>query len=212
MTLRMRPIRCPAILLAAIVLLAAGLPGQAVARLAGDVRPAVSAHFDSRADRTRIAQRVGNSCMMMILPQAWSIASQDERRIVLSASDGRELEVVLRPARAARDLPQADPASRDAALLQQDHEGLFGRPAQAATLVSLPAGAKRWTATWIDASLPGASREVTLDTLIVPFSDEWVLELSLAQAGTPAAYEQLMTELLTGLRRESADACSSGAP
>jgi len=212
MTLRVRPIHLPAFFLAAIVLSVAGVPGQATARLAGDIGSGISADFDMRADRTRITRRVGNACMTIVLPRAWNVASQDAERTVLSAADGVELEVVLRPARAAKDLPQSDIASRDAALLQRDHEGLFGRPAQAATLVSLPAGAKRWTATWVDASLPSASREVTLDTLIVPFSDEWVIELSLAQAGAPADYERLMTDLLLSLRREPAEVCPARTP
>ncbi|QFU17597.1 hypothetical protein [Microvirga thermotolerans] len=211
MPLRLPPARFQATALAAVFLCAAVLPGEASLRLQGDSGPAVSARFDPLADRTRIAHRIGNLCVTFALPRVWRVTVQDDGHALLSAPDGTALEAVLRPARDVEDMPQPDLASRDAALLQRDHESLFGRPAQSATLVPMPSGAKRWTATWTDANLPGASREVTLDTVIVPLSEEWLLELSLARADAPAVYGALAAEALAGLRREPASACRAAA-
>lgn len=196
---------------AAAVLLVAWTPAvQAALRMSGEPLPALSVRFEPEADRTHISSWVErNLCLMLTLPQKWRLASGNNARIVLAASDGAELEANLRPARDVRDMPQPDLASRDAALLQRDNEDMFGRPAQAATLSALSSGAKRWTATWIDASFPAASREVTLDTIIVPLSDDWLLELSLTQVDTPAAYEALVGKLLAGLKLGLADTCQA---
>ncbi|MPR07156.1 hypothetical protein [Microvirga tunisiensis] len=105
-------------------------------------------------------------------------------------------------------MPQSDLATRDAAVLQQDYEQLLGRPAQSVSLSS-DAGATRWSATWIDASLPSASHAMTVETLIVPLSSEWVLELSLSGVDTQEAYNGLAGHLLARLKVQGRPACRS---
>ncbi|MBZ6076749.1 hypothetical protein [Microvirga puerhi] len=192
---------------ALVFLAASATASRASLRPAVD-SPAIILRFDPVADETRIANRVGDGlCVALVLPQKWAVEAGDDLRTVLRDSDGAELEAVLRPAREVRDLPQSDLASQDAAFLQRDHEGLFGRPAQAATLASLSAGIKRWTATWIDASFPAASREVTLDTVIIPLTNDWLLELSLSDVESPSTYEAMIAKILSGVRLEAASAC-----
>lgn len=211
MPLRMSSIWPLSAACAAAVLLAASAPGaHATLRMSDEPHQAPSVRFEPEADRTHISSRVdGNLCLMLTLPQKWRLASGSDAGIILAAADGAELEAILRPARDVREMPQPDLASRDAALLQRDNEDMFGRPAQAATLSALSSGAKRWTATWIDASFPAASREVTLDTVIIPLSEDWLLELSLSQVDTPAAYEALVGKILAGLKLGAARTCDS---
>jgi hypothetical protein len=103
--------------------------------------------------------------------------------------------------------PQADLAHRDAAFLQRDYEGLLGRPAQSVSLTSPVPGATRWSATWVDASLPSSSRAMTVDALIVPLSNEWVLELSLHDVQEGEVHDALSRRILTGLRVNTGAAC-----
>jgi len=94
----------------------------------------------------------------------------------------------------------------DAAALQQDYEGLLGRPAQSISL-STDAGATRWSATWVDANLPMASHAMTVEALIVPLSNAWVLELSLSGVETREAYDALAARLLARLRVQGRASC-----
>jgi hypothetical protein len=103
-------------------------------------------------------------------------------------------------------MPQPDLASRDAAFLQRDYEELLGRPAQSVSLSS-DAGATRWSATWIDANLPTASHAMTIEALIVPLSNEWVLELSLSGAETQGAYNAIAQRLLANLKVQGRSTC-----
>ena len=105
-------------------------------------------------------------------------------------------------------MPQPDLAIRDAAALQRDYEELMGQPAQSVSLSSeAGAGAIRWSATWIDANLPTASNAMTVETLIVPLSSEWVLELSLSGVRSREGYEALAWRLLARLKVEGRAAC-----
>jgi hypothetical protein len=117
-----------------------------------------------------------------------------------------ELAVSLRSAQDLRDMPQPDLASRDAAVLQRDYEELLGRPAQSVSLSS-NAGATRWSATWVDANLPTTSHAMTVETLIVLLSAEWVLELSLSGVETQEAYNALTQRLLSRLKVQGRAAC-----
>lgn len=161
--------------------------------------------FDPATSQTRFAGRVTpNLCFTLVLPQEWRLAAGEDLRTVLSGSDGAELEVILRSARDIEDRPEPDLAKRDAALLQRDHESLLGRPAQSVSLTSLSSGATRWTAIWVDASLP--SNSYTAETFIVPLSSGWLMELSLANLGTQSAYEALAGSVLSSLElRQGAD-------
>jgi hypothetical protein len=142
-------------------------------------------------------------CFSLSLPDEWR---QTEGGVRAALSD-RELSVNLRSSQELRDLPQPDLVSRDAAALQQDYEELLGRPAQSVSLSS-SAGATRWSATWIDANLPTASHDMTVETLIVPLSSEWVLELSLSGAETREAYNALAQHLLARLKVQGRAACT----
>jgi hypothetical protein len=141
-------------------------------------------------------------CFSLSLPDEWR---RTESGVKAALSD-RELSVNLRSSQELRDMPQPDLVSRDAAALQQDYEELLGRPAQSVSLSS-SAGATRWSATWIDANLPTASHDMTVETLIVPLSSEWVLELSLSGAETREAYNALAQHLLARLKVQGRAAC-----
>lgn len=104
-------------------------------------------------------------------------------------------------------MAEPDLARRDAAYLQSDYESLLGRPAQSVSLTSPVPGAIRWSATWSDANLPSASRSLTVETFIVPLSKEWVLELSLADAGSREIYDALMKRILSSLEVRTGEAC-----
>ena len=103
-------------------------------------------------------------------------------------------------------MPQPDLASRDAAFLQKDYEELLGRPAQSVSLSSTGRRA-RWSATWIDANLPSASQSMTVETLIVPLSGEWVLELSLTGIEFREASDALAEQLLARLKLHGGALC-----
>ena len=68
-------------------------------------------------------------------------------------------------------------------------------------------GATRWSATWIDANLPEASHGMTVETLIVPLSGDWVLELSLSGIETREAYDALARHLLARLKVQGRVSC-----
>jgi hypothetical protein len=191
--------------------LLAGLVIASVAQAANDPLDStggnepINAHFDSLTHQTRVSGKVApDLCFSFTLPDEWRLTEAGLKAIVTDA----DLTVGLRSAQELRDMPQSDLATRDAAVLQQDYEQLLGRPAQSVSLSS-DAGATRWSATWIDASLPSASHAMTVETLIVPLSSEWVLELSLSGVDTQEAYNGLAGHLLARLKVQGRPACRS---
>jgi hypothetical protein len=163
----------------------------------------IQARFDPVTRQTWVMGHAApDLCFSLSLPDEWR-QTEDGFKAVLS--DG-ELSVNLRSSQALRDMPQPDLVSRDAAALQQDYEALLGRPAQSVSLSS-NGGATRWSATWIDANLPTASHDMTIETLIVPLSGEWVLELSLSGIETREAYNALAQRLLARLNVQGRAAC-----
>jgi hypothetical protein len=167
------------------------------------VSETIQAQFDPVTRQTRVAGRIApDLCFSLLLPDEWRQAEVGLKAVVSQV----ELGVGLRSARELRDMPQPDLASRDAAFLQRDYEELLGRPAQSVSLSS-DAGATRWSATWVDANLPTASNAMTIETLIVPLSNEWVLELSLSGAETQGAYNALAQRLLTTLKVQGRGSC-----
>jgi len=165
----------------------------------------VQARFDPVMRQTVVTGRAASGlCFSLSLPDEWRTTAEG----VKAASSGVDLAVSLRSAEDLRDMPQADLASRDAAVLQQDYEELLGRPAQSVSLTS-GSGATRWSATWVDASLPTASHTMTVETLIVPLSSEWVLELSPSGVETREAYNALVQHMLARLKVQSRAACRS---
>ncbi|MBJ6126420.1 hypothetical protein [Microvirga splendida] len=163
----------------------------------------VQVRFDGMTRQTSVTGEVPSGlCFSFSLPEEWRLTAQG----VKSALSDVEIGVSLRSAAELRDMPQPDLASRDAAFLQRDYEELLGRPAQSVSLSS-QGGAKRWSATWIDANLPTASRAMTVETLIVPLSNEWVLELSLSGIDTKDAYDSLAQRLLARLKVQGRASC-----
>jgi hypothetical protein len=164
--------------------------------------------FDLSSGQTRIAGRASaDVCFAFSLPQEWRQADEGVKPRLRAVSSGAEIEIVLRSAQELRHLPQQDLASRDAALLQQDYEGLLGRPAQAVSLTSSGSGATLWSATWVDPHLPTDAAALTVETLIVPLSATWVLELSLSNIGQPDDHDALLQNVLSGLRVQGGAAC-----
>jgi hypothetical protein len=174
--------------------------------LAQDVR----VRIDPQLHRTHVAGRVGSSqCFSFTLPQEWRSTTGGLETRLRSARSGAELVVSLRSTHELRGLPQPDLASRDAALLQKDYENLLGRPAQSVSLAALAPGATRWSATWIDAHLPGGP--MTVEAFIVPLSDDWVLELSLSNMDVKEEYDALARGLLANLRVQQESGCADHA-
>ncbi|MGO4572562.1 hypothetical protein [Microvirga sp. 2TAF3] len=191
------------------LLIASTADSHASLRMQNDPNVPEVVRFERATDETRVVGQITSSlCFILSLPQEWRLAASDDLKMSLSAmSAAAELETFVRSAREVKDRPEPDLASRDAAFLQRDHENLFGRPAQAVTLASLSSGATRWTATWVDANLPSASHAVTVETFIVPISKDWLLELSLSNVETRAAYETLVEKVLSGLKLGQGGEC-----
>ncbi|MCG7393376.1 hypothetical protein MHY87_10705 [Microvirga sp. ACRRW] len=174
----------------------------------GSWQDAVEARFDPQSGNTRVAGRVASGvCFALSLPQEWRAQTGEAGIHLKAAFSQAELEVGLRSAHELRGMPQPDLASRDAALLQQDYENLLGRPAQSVSLASVSTGAIRWSATWFDAYLPANSHGMTIETLIVPMSSDWVLELSVTQVEERERYEALLQSMLAGLRVQRDSDC-----
>jgi hypothetical protein len=171
------------------------------------MKETLQARFDPLARQTRVVGRVAPGlCVSFNLPEEWRLETGGlEPRLKAVLSDA-ELEVGLRSAHELRDMPQSDLASRDAAFLQRDYEELLGRPAQSVSL-SADAGTTRWSATWVDANLPTASHAMTVETLILPLSNDQVLELSLSGADTQDAYDAFVRRMLGGLRVQGRASC-----
>ena len=191
----------------AIVL--AGLAGASLAHASSDPLDAtvpdqaIEARFNAAAQQTLVTGRAApDLCFSLSLPEEWRRTEEGLKAVRSDASLG----IGLRSAEELSALPQPDLASRDAAALQQDYEDLLGRPAQSVSL-STDAGATRWSATWVDANLPMASHAMTVETLIVPLSNAWVLELSLSGVETREAYDALAARLLARLRVQGRASC-----
>jgi len=193
--------------LGAIVL--AGLAGASLAHASSDPldatvpNQAIEARFNAAAQQTLVTGKAApDLCFSLSLPEEWQQTEEGLKAVRSDAS----LTVGLRSAEELSSLPQPDLASRDAAALQQDYEGLLGRPAQSVSL-STDAGTTRWSATWVDANLPMASHAMTIETLIVPLSNAWVLELSLSGIETREVYDALSERMLARLKVQGRAAC-----
>jgi hypothetical protein len=191
----------------AIVL--AGLAGASLAHASSDPLDAtvpdqaIEARFNAAAQQTLVTGRAApDLCFSLSLPEEWRRTEEGLKAVRSDAS----LALGLRSAEELSALPQPDLAGRDAAALQQDYEDLLGRPAQSISL-STDAGATRWSATWVDANLPMASHAMTVETLIVPLSNAWVLELSLSGVETREAYDALAARVLARLRVQGRASC-----
>jgi len=177
--------------------------------LDGSWQGSVQVRFDARVGQTRVLGPAAHeACFALSLPQEWRSQTGGLDTRLKAVFSNAELEVSMRPAHELRGLPQPDLASRDAALLQRDYENLLGRPAQSISLASLSTGATRWSATWIDAHLPSGAQGMTVETLIVPLSSDWVLELSLTNVEEKGQYETLMKAILTSLKVQRGPACA----
>ena len=168
-----------------------------------DGTEAIQARFDAASHQTQVSGKVApDLCFSFVLPEEWHLTEVGLKAVVSNA----DLSIGFRSAEELRDMPQSDLAIRDAAALQRDFEEMLGRPAQSVSLTS-EAGATRWSATWIDASLPTASHAMTVETLIMPLSSDWVLELSLSGVESREAYDALAGRLLTRLKVQGRAAC-----
>jgi hypothetical protein len=193
--------------------LVASLPAQASTGSLGGPGASngrVLAQFDPALGETRVAGHVGPGlCYSLSLPQEWRLETEGRETRLEAAFSDASIALSLRSAEALQHLPQRDLASRDAALLQQDYEGLLGRPAQSVSLAFSVSGAVRWSATWVDANLPAPSRAMTVEAIIVPLSKEWVLELSPENVEAAEASHALLRQALTGLIVRSGADCRS---
>jgi hypothetical protein len=170
----------------------------------------VQARFDPAAQETRVLRHIAPSlCFSFSLPQEWELNTHDGKASLKAVAYDAELDVSLRSAHELQGLPQSDLVRRDAAFLQQDYEGILGRPAQSVSLASSAQGATRWSATWIDANLPADASAMTIETFIVPLSNEWVLELSFTDIETREIYNALAQKVLSGLQVRGSAACGS---
>lgn len=168
------------------------------------------AQFSADADETRVTARAApDLCLAFSLPREWRAQPGGPEIRLQDASSDAELTLSLRPIAELQHVAEADLMRRDAVLLQRDYEALLGRPAQSVSLTGTAFGAARWSATWIDASLPSASRQLTIETLIVPVSGDRVLELSLSNVDARPTHEAIVKTLLSGLTVQGAVACSS---
>lgn len=166
----------------------------------------IQVRFDGSTRQTRIQGNVASDlCFSLSLPQEWRVSASGLETRLMSETSGWELTISLRSSHELRALPQPDLTSRDAALLQQDYESLLGRPAQSVSLASLAKGAAHWSATWVDAHLP--SGPMTVETVIVPLSQDWVLELSPSNVATKQEHDHLMHRLLVDLNVQRRSDC-----
>lgn len=168
----------------------------------------VQIRFDDQSRQTQVSSHIASkACFSFSLRQKWRSTTGGLETHLKSELSDAELEVSLRPTHELRGLPQADWASRDAALLQQDYENLLGRPAQSVSLVSLSPQTTRWSATWADAHLP--SDPLTVEAFIVSLSEDWVLELSFSNIAVKEEYDTLVRNLLADLMLNQGPGCGS---
>jgi hypothetical protein len=176
-------------------------PGPAAA-------PEIAARFDHALRATRVTARAPGACAALDLPLAWTLDETAAPARLEAAQGGPTIDMNLRAARALPPVPSL--ASRDGALpadtdlprraaaaLQREHEEALGRPAQSVALTALDAGAWRFTATWLDPNLPAP---VTHDTVLLPLSPDWVLELTLDGASSRDMHEMLLGEVMERTR------------
>lgn len=165
-------------------------------------------HYLPATNETHVTARLDPAlCVALSLPQQWRREGAEDGSLRLAASGGAgEIEVGWRAVRDLAGLPQGNAGSKDAELLQRDHEGLLGRKANASTVQTL-GDATRWTATWIDTSLPAPSHSLTVETYIVPASREWLLELSISDINDRSLYEDLVRQVLSNVRTASSAQC-----
>lgn len=172
------------------------------------VEPEIAARFDPASRATHVTARVPGACAALDLPLAWTLDETAAPARLEASQGGPALEMNLRAARALPPVPSL--ASRDGALptdtdlprraaaaLQREHEEALGRPAQSVALTALDAGAWRFIATWLDPNLPAP---VTQDTVLLPLSADWVLELTLDGADSRDMHEMLLGEVMERVR------------
>jgi hypothetical protein len=187
---------------------AATLDRPALANLALGAQPEIAARFDPASRATHVTVRVPGACAALDLPLAWTLDESAAPARLEAAQGGPSLEVNLRAARnlppvqslASREgalAPTGDLPRRAAAALQREHEEVMGRPAQSVAFTVLDDGAWRFTATWLDANLPAP---VTEDTVFVPLSADWVLELTLDDTDSRGMHEMLWGEVMERVR------------
>lgn len=187
---------------------APALDRPALAAPALGAQPEIAARFDPASRATHVTARVPGACAALDLPLAWTLDESAAPARLEAAQGGPSLEVNLRAARnlppvqslASREGPLAstgDLPRRAAAALQREHEEVMGRPAQSVAFTALDDGAWRFTATWLDANLPAP---VTEDTVFVPLSADWVLELTLDGADSRDMHEMLWGEVMERVR------------
>lgn len=196
---RARRLSGRAVFLAALVVSSVAQAGNVPFRSQAS-NGAIQVRFEPTRQETRVMGRAAPGlCFSFAMPQEWR-AGMDGPKVRLESVVSRaELDLSLRSADELGPVPQPDLTGRDAVLLQQDYESLLGRPAQSVSLASLSSGAARWSATWIDAQLPAVSHAMTVETFIVPLSNEWILELSPSNIETREAYNALVQRFLEGL-------------
>lgn len=154
-------------------------------------------------------------CFALAMPAEWQVTVRDGATTRLTErASGVELEVTVRSAAELHGASQPDLVRRDAAVLQASYEALIGRPAHAVSLDPQPIrGALRWRATWHDGNMPGSGRSFTAETLIVPLSPRWLVEVTLGNVDNRPVYEAVLKETLSNLDvREGADCGRPAAP
>jgi hypothetical protein len=167
----------------------------------------LTSRFDPILGETRVTGLVGRDlCVMLTLPFAWETAD-DPTAGLRATKSGAELALSVRSLDEAPKRSDPDLARSDALLLQREYEDLIGRPAQSVVLAPLQSGVTRWTATWIDANLSNAAHALTTEAILVELPRNRVLELSLGNAGTREAYEDLVHDALSRLAVSSAEQC-----
>lgn len=196
-----------AILLLGLLCLSTGLAASALPDSAANDVPVII--YRPAFGETQITARLNPGlCVAFSVPDEWrrDDAAAGGLRLVSSTGEG-EIEIASRSIRELNDLPQGNVSARDAALLQRDHEEILGRKAQASAVETME-GATRWTATWIDASLPAPSHSITVETFIVPASREWLLEVSVTDIDNRGAYDKLVAQVLSNIRTLGSAPCA----
>lgn len=152
----------------------------------------IHALYDPVRQSTRVQARLETGeCLSFRVPLAWAIVEPGLHEATLRMEGGVEIGLEVKRAKGRA----ADLASGEALRLQRAYEALLGSPAQSVSLDPIGAGAARFTATWIDASLPTPSRSLTLETYLFPMETGLVLELTPSNLGERATREALAREI-----------------
>lgn len=169
---------------------------------------AVLVRFDETLQETRVSAKIApGSCLSLTLPKEWRLGASADRLRLEAASLNAAIEIAVRSARDLKDLPQPNLADRDAAFLQRTWEAALGRPAQSVSVAFPMPGTLRWTATWFDARFPAPSQSMTIDTFIIPLTQDWVIELFPTDIVSPEAYEPLTRQVIAGLKTSATAQC-----